>query len=176
LLGGSGRSSARRAIVLDAAAIILGFTHIEDALAVTSSRVLEEARDREARYRALAAQESALVKVMEPEPAYMEKVKEEARGLGEIELSEADISVLALALQLSKSGWDTCILTSDYSIQNLASRMGLKVKPILHQGIREVISWEVYCGACGWVGDSRPGELCPRCGHRLKRRPRRGER
>ncbi len=167
------RSSAKRIIVLDAAALILGFTQVEDAVAVTSSKVLEEARDREARYRVLAAQEGGSIKVMEPEPVYVEKAREAARKLGEIELSEADISVLALALQASKLGWDTCILTSDYSIQNLASKLGLKVKPILHQGIREVITWEVYCGACGWVGYDKPGNPCPRCGHKLRRRPRR---
>jgi UPF0271 protein len=170
------QSSDRRAIVLDAAALILGFTEVENAVAVTSSKVLEEAKDRDAKYRALAAQEGGLIKVMEPEPAYVNEAREAARGLGEIELSEADISVIALALQLSRLGWDTCILTSDYSIQNLASRLGLKVKPILYQGIRRVISWEVYCGACGWAGDGRPGDPCPRCGHKLKRRPRREKR
>lgn len=174
--GELGKGSIKRAIVLDAAALILGFTHAENALVITSSKVLEEAKDREARYRVLAAQEGTSIKVMEPEPAYIEEVKEEAHKLGEIKLSEADISILALALQLSRLGWDIYILTSDYSIQNLASKLGLKTKAILHQGIREVISWEVYCGVCGWVGDGRLGESCPRCGHRLKRRPRREKR
>lgn len=169
----SGRSSVKRAIVLDAAALILGFTQAGDALMVTSSKVIEEAKDREARYRALAAREGASIKIMDPDPAYVKDVGEEARRLGEFDLSEADLSILALALQLSRLGWDACILTSDYSIQNLASRLGLKAKPILHQGIREVVSWEVYCGACGWVGEGAPGESCPRCGHKLRRRPRR---
>jgi hypothetical protein len=98
-----------------------------------------------------------------------------AHGLGEIELSDADVSVIALALQLSRQGWGTCILTSDYSIQNLASRLGLMVKPILYQGIRRVISWEVYYGACGWSGDGKPGDPCPRCGHTLKKKALEGE-
>jgi len=166
-------SSAKRAIVLDAAALILGFTEVGDTVAVTSNKVLEEARDRDARYRVLAAQEGGLIRIMEPEPAYVSEVREAARKLGEIELSDADISVIALALQLFRQGWDTCILTSDYSIQNLALRLGLMVKPILHQGIRRVISWEVYCGACGWSGNGRLGDPCPRCGHILRRRPRR---
>jgi len=173
LQGGLEKNLPKRAIVLDAAALILGFTEIEDAVAVTSSKVLEEARDRDARYRALAAREGGLIKVIEPEPAYVSEVREVARRLGEIELSDADVSVIALALQLSRQGWDTCILTSDYSIQNLASRLGLMVKPILHKGIRRMISWEVYCGACGWSGDGKPGNPCPKCGHALKRRPRR---
>ena len=171
--GEGATNSAKRAIVLDAAALILGFTEVKDAVAVTSSKVLEEARDRDARYRALAAQEGGLIRVMEPEPAYVSEVREAAHRLGEIKLSDADISVIALALQLSRQGWDTCIFTSDYSIQNLALRLGLMVKPILHQGIRRVISWEVYCGVCGWSGDDRPGDSCPRCGHILRRRPRR---
>lgn len=171
--GGLERSSPKRAIVLDAAALILGFTEVGDAIAVTSSKVLEEARDRDAKYRSLVIRESGSIMVMEPEPAYLSEVQEAARALGEIDLSEADIRVIALALQLSRQGWDACILTSDYSVQNLASKLGLKIKPILHHGIRRVISWEVYCGACGWSGDGEPGDPCPRCGHKLKRRPRR---
>lgn len=171
--GELGKNSTKRAIVLDTVALILGFTYVEDALAVTSSKVLEEARDRKARYRALAAQEGTSVKIMKPEPVYLEEIRKKAQELGEINLSETDISILALALQLSKLGWDTCILTSDYSIQNLASRLGLRVQPILHQGIRKVISWEVYCEVCEWIEEGRFGESCPRCGHKLKRRPRR---
>lgn len=169
----SGRSSAKRAIILDAAAIILGFTQVEDGIAVTPSSVLEEMRHREARYRALAAQEGRSIRVMEPDRRCVEEVRALARELGEADLSEADVSVLALALQLSREGWDTLMITSDYSVQNMASRLGLKFKPILHRGIREVVSWEVYCEACRWIGEGRVGDPCPRCGHRLKRKPRR---
>ncbi len=173
LRGGSGRSSARKVVILDSAAFILGFTEISDATALTSSKILEEARYGGAEYRALASREGKTIEIMDPRQEYIEEVRRAASEIGETSLSEADISILALALQLSKEGWKACIITSDYSIQNLASKLKVEVKPILHRGIRESIDWEIYCSACKWVGEGKPGDPCPRCGHRLKRRPRR---
>ncbi|MCD6420938.1 MAG: hypothetical protein J7L17_00820 [Thaumarchaeota archaeon] len=163
----------RRVAVLDSTAFIIGFTEAGGDAVVTSSKVLEEAKWGEAEYRALAGRESGTIKVIDPKPEYLEEVRRAARRLGEFELSETDLSILALALQLSRSGDEAYLVTSDYSIQNLASKLGIRVKPVLHRGIRRVISWEIYCSVCGWVGEGIPGEPCPRCGHRLKRRPRR---
>ncbi len=160
-------------MILDSAAFILGFTQISEGIAITSSKILEEARYGGAEYRALAGREGGTIQVTDPKPEYVEKVREIASEVGEERLSEADLSVLALAFQLKDEGWSVCIVTSDYSVQNLASRLKIEVKPILHKGIREVISWETYCSACKWSGEGKPGDPCPRCGHTLRRRPRR---
>jgi len=173
LQDGSGRSSVKKAVILDSAAFILGFTESSEEVAVTSSKILEEARYGGAEYRALASKEGRMVKVMDPEQEYVNEVQNLASKMGETNLSEADVSILALALQLSKQGWDICIITSDYSIQNLASKLEVGTKSILYQGIRESINWETYCSVCKWVGEGKPGDPCPRCGHKLKRRPRR---
>ncbi|MCD6591605.1 MAG: hypothetical protein J7K78_01120 [Thaumarchaeota archaeon] len=163
---------ARKVKVLDSAAFILGFTETSGELAVTSSKVLEEAKYGGARYRALASKEGEMIKIIDPKPEYLKEVMELARKMGELELSEADLSILALALQLSREGFEPCLVTSDYSIQNLASKLGIGIQPILHDGIKRMISWETYCSVCKWSGEAAPGEPCPRCGHRLKRRPR----
>lgn len=170
---GFGRSSARKAVILDSVAFILGFTQVSEGVAITSSKILEEARYGGAEYRALASREGRMIEVMDPKPEYVERVRRAASEMGEERLSEADLSVIALALQLKDEGWSTCIITSDYSVQNMASKLKIEAKPILHEGIREVISWETYCGVCKWVGEGKPGDHCPRCGHALKRRPRR---
>jgi len=173
LRGGLERSSGRRVRVLDSTAILLGFTEARGEILVTSDKVLEEVRYGGGEYRALATREGGMIKVMSPEARYVEEVREVASRMGERGLSEADVSLLALAIQLSREGGDVSIVTSDYSIQNLAAILGIGVEPILHKGIERVIAWTTYCAACGWSGDKAPGELCPRCGHPLKRRPRR---
>ncbi|MCD6312465.1 MAG: NOB1 family endonuclease [Thaumarchaeota archaeon] len=164
---------ARKAVILDSAAFILGFTQVSEGVAITSSKILEEARYGGAEYRALASREGGMIEVMDPKPEYVERIRKAALEMGEERLSEADLSVLALALQLKDEKWEVCIITSDYSVQNLASRLKIEVKPILHKGIKEIISWETYCSVCKWAGEGKPGDPCPRCGHTLKRRPRR---
>lgn len=159
-------------MILDSAAFILGFTQVSEGVAVTSSKIIEEARYGGAEYRALAGKAGGMIEIMDPKPEYIERVKEVASEMGEAKLSEADLSLLALALQLKDEGWSVCVITSDYSIQNMASKLEIEVKPILHRGIREIINWETYCSVCKWVGEGKPGDPCPRCGHALKRRPR----
>lgn len=170
--GGSKRSSDKRARILDSTAIILGFTEPLSGRMITSRKVLEEAKYGEAEYRALASKEGHMIEIVDPDQKYIEEVRKFAAEAGERELSEADLSILALALQLLNEEYDVSIITSDYSIQNLAILLGIKVEPILHRGINKTIIWVTYCGMCGWSGDKNPGEPCPICGHPLKRRPK----
>ncbi len=154
--------------ILDTAALILGFTEQGQEELVTCGDVLEEAR-----YGGAALRRVGGIKVIEPSERYVEAVRKKAKEVGESELSETDIHVIALALQLSERYPETSIATSDYSVQNLASILGLKVEPLLHRGITKKIRWATYCPSCGWMGGGKaPGEPCPRCGSRLKRRPR----
>jgi len=169
------RSSARKVKVLDSTAIFLGFTEGSGELLVTSEKILEEVKYGEGKYRALVSREGCMIKTMNPEAKYVREMRELASRMGERGLSEADMSILALAVQLSREGNDVSIVTSDYSIQNLAAKLGIKVEPILHKGIKHVIAWTTYCSVCHWTGDKAPGEPCPRCGHPLKRKPRRKE-
>lgn len=160
-----------RVKVLDSTALFIGFTEGGEAELVTCREVLEEVKYGGGKFRAAAIRGGGLVKILEPSEDYVERVRESALRAGEHDLSETDIKLLALALQLFDEGAEVSIITSDYSIQNLAEIMGLKVEPILHRGIRKVIKWTAYCEMCGWRGEARPGTPCPRCGARLKRRP-----
>ncbi|RLG05389.1 MAG: hypothetical protein DRN68_08765 [Thaumarchaeota archaeon] len=159
-----------RVKVLDSTALFIGFAEGNEEL-VTCKEVLEEVKYGEGRFRAAAIRGGGLVKVLEPREEYVKIVRETAFRAGEYDLSETDIKLLALGLQLSDRGADVSIVTSDYSIQNLAEIMQLKVEPILHKGIKKVIKWKTYCEICGWRGEAKPGTPCPRCGARLKRRP-----
>lgn len=62
------------------------------------------------------------IEVINPKKRYVKKVMEEAKKIGFLEkLSDADIEVLALALE--RNG---VILTNDFSIQNLARRLKIR--------------------------------------------------
>ncbi len=59
-------------------------------------------------------------------------------------LSETDIEVLALALELGYQ-----IVTDDYSIQNLATVLGVPFRGLDQKGIGAVFEWEARCKGCG---------------------------
>lgn len=161
---------------MDASALLLGFTESSGELLLTCKEVLEEVRyGGAAPYRVAAVREKAGLRVREPKAEYVERVMKAAAEAGEQGLSEADVKLLALTLELSEEGWDASLVTSDYAVQNIASLLGLQAEAILHRGIREEIRWETYCPACGWSGGGVAGGVCPRCGARLKRRPRKVE-
>ncbi|MEM2327034.1 MAG: NOB1 family endonuclease [Candidatus Bathyarchaeia archaeon] len=165
----------QRALVLDTSAFISGF----DPLALAEETYsVPEVRDElldgsMAKTRFDASIETGKLKIIEPETKYIEQVKSISTKVGDIGLlSEADLAVLALALKLKEAGLESIIATDDYSIQNVAERMGLKFIPLANLGIRYQLHWVLYCPACG---NRYPPEekvaTCINCGTELKRKP-----
>jgi len=102
--------------------------------------------------------------VIPPAEEAIKKVRETARAAGEHQMSEADIKVVALALQLGAT-----LLTEDYSVQNVAQLLGVPWRCLTTRGIRKVYIWGVKCVDCGRVFEKPPGEVCSICGGRLRR-------
>lgn len=104
-----------------------------------------------------------MIQFVSPGKQSIEKVREAARLTGDdIRLSQVDMEVLALALELKAT-----IITDDYSIQNLAARMGIDYKGVGKVGIRKVIRWRYKCSGCGRTySDFHPE--CPVCGSALR--------
>ena len=123
---------------------------------------LEEVRD-ELSKRSLSLYLEKL-RVVEPSPSFVKLVKERAGELGE-NLSEADVAVLALALQVEGT-----LLSDDYGVLNVASELGIPWKTVRTKGIGVRVKWTWYCPNCGKVYDRYLKE-CPICGSKLKRRP-----
>jgi UPF0271 protein len=119
------------------------------------------------------ATESGKLKVKTPEDMYLEKAKASAITVGDsFFLSEADIQVLALALQLKKQGYSPIVATDDYSIQNVAKHMGIEFTSLATFGIRLPLKWIRYCPACHrkYPADYK-SRRCEVCGTELKRKP-----
>ncbi|MHA1450445.1 MAG: hypothetical protein ACTSP4_13610, partial [Candidatus Hodarchaeales archaeon] len=78
-------------------------------------------------------------------------------------LSNADLSVAALAYHYKQKGENIMLLTDDYRLQNLLGRLSIPFKSILRPGISEIRRYRVKkCRACNHrlEGD----EPCPNCG------------
>lgn len=141
--------------VLDASAFIRD--HGADGPTASVPAVREELTD-ESRLR-FDAREGAGMAVRAPDPDSLRQVRSTARETGDHdELSGADEAVLAAALEL-----EATVVSDDYAVQNVATRLGLGVEGIERGEITEQRDWLFQCTGCGRTYDDDPGR-CPVCG------------
>ena len=120
-----------------------------------------------------AAVENRQLMVRTPRHSSLQEVREASRKVGDVRyLSEADLQVLALALELKRGGSHPLIVTDDYSIQNVANQVGVDFASLMTYGIRFRFNWIIYCPACHrkYSSDYRL-KACEVCGTKLKRKP-----
>lgn len=99
----------------------------------------------------------------------VERMAKEAGSEGR--LSDADRSVLALALQYRDHA---SLLSDDYTVLDLARRLGVHAEPVSKAGITSTQDWRVRCAGCGrHFTDRKAGQPCPICGSELRLKPRR---
>ncbi len=164
-------------MVLDTSAFLAGFDPFSVSIdQVTAPTVEDEIRTNSMSWvRFKAAVENGRLKVKAPSEDFWNRVKASAITVGDsFFLSETDLQLLALALELKASGYKPQILTDDYSIQNVATKMGIEFTSLATFGIRRLLEWVRYCPACH---KSYPANYnsttCTVCGTELKRKPRR---
>jgi UPF0271 protein len=164
-------------MVLDTSAFLAGFdpfTVREDQ--ATVPKVEEEIRTNSMSWvRFQTAVENGKVKVKAPSEEHWNKVKTSANIVGDaFFLSETDLQVLALALELKAEGCTPQIVTDDYSIQNVATQIGIDFVSLATFGISRLLKWVRYCPACHreYPSDYKATK-CEVCGTDLKRKPRR---
>jgi len=117
--------------------------------------------------------ESGKLRVKAPSRTFLRGVKESSKTVGDVLfLSEVDLQVLALALELKGRGYIPLIVTDDYSIQNVANQVGVEFASLMTFGIRFQHHWIMYCPACyhKYPPDYK-NDTCEVCGTRLKRKP-----
>ena len=121
------------------------------------------------------AVESKRLKIFAPAQEFINDVGASATNLGDsFFLSDTDKQVLALALQIKAEGNIPKIVTDDYSIQNVATQLGLGFVSLSTFGIRRLLTWVRYCPACHrkYSANCKATE-CRICGTELKRKPMR---
>ena len=165
----------RRAVLLDTSAFILGYETSEvDADHYTVPAVREELqRENLSRLRFDTALRTGRLQVLRPGHRYAAEVEAAAAELGETGvLSHADRELLALGLQLRAEGKRPVIVSEDYSVQNMADRLGLGYRGLATPGIKRRFEWVIYCPGCRRTfKEPQPGGVCPVCGTALKRKP-----
>jgi UPF0271 protein len=117
--------------------------------------------------------DSGKLKLQAPRRVFLENINEAAKNVGDmLFLSEVDMEVLALALELKNQGYKPLVITDDYSIQNVANQVGVEFASLMTFGIRFQQHWVLYCPACyrKYPPDYK-NETCQVCGTRLKRKP-----
>ncbi|HEV8405310.1 MAG TPA: PIN domain-containing protein [Nitrososphaera sp.] len=151
---------------LDAGAFYAGIPFLSSGTHCTTHAVYEEVRHIKKSYGAIEALlDAGTLQVIDPDKSSMKKAGSAAKKTGDYQkLSQADISIIALALQL-----ETTLLTEDYAVANVATTLKIPVKSSSNKGITETRKWIAYCGACGRAFGPNAKE-CPLCGNKLKRK------
>jgi len=164
----------KKVFILDAGAFLSGFD-LEGGEFYTIQEVIDELREERARLRALIGVDERKL-VIAPSPD-KDKVKEAAIKTGDISrLSDTDLKVLSLGLELKEKGYEPVIVTDDYTMQNVAKKLNLDFAPIVERGIKKSLMWRKICKGCGRVYPSSFKGNCTFCGSALKRRIYRGSR
>jgi UPF0271 protein len=167
----------RRVIVLDTSAFVAGFDPFSlGDEQFTVPKVEEEIRRNSMiKMRLEIAIESGKLKVKTPTQDSQVRAETYGNRAGDSsKLSETDKQLLALAFEMKAAGYTPQIVTDDYSIQNVAKKMGIEFLSLATLGIKRLLEWIRYCPACykEYVADSKFKE-CQVCGTELKRKPKR---
>lgn len=167
------QSNRKRVYVLDTSAVLAGMlsTGTSEDMYATPLVIAEVNKKLDKDISRISLNFTNLY-VQEPSLETIKKIIEKAQIFGEIgNLSATDLSILALGLDLSHSN-NVEIISDDYSIQNIASALGLKYSSIVNKGIVSTIKWEYYCKGCRkrFSVVTKNG-LCPICGSEIVRKP-----
>jgi endoribonuclease Nob1 len=167
----------KRIIVLDTSAFLAGYDPFSSGeQQVTAPKVEDEIRTNSMAWlRFQTAIESGRVKIVSPTEEFSSQAKACASKVGDSYLlSETDMQLLSLALEYKSKGYAPQIITDDYSIQNVATQMGIGFLALATFGIKRLLEWIRYCPACHkeYPANTKFKE-CQVCGTELKRKPRR---
>ncbi|MFW3145621.1 MAG: NOB1 family endonuclease [Thermoplasmatota archaeon] len=161
-------------LVLDASALLSGsFNSIPsgfEAVFITS-RVKDEV-SKGSPARKLDQLISAGLSIRDPrDTSGAEKASSGTGDLGS--LSDADLSVIALAMELGNA----VVMTDDFMVQNVLKSLGIRFESAGELGARkisEVWKWTFRCLGCGrFFEEAQKEEICPICGSNVKKKRKR---
>ena len=164
-----------RHVILDTSAFIQGYNLSIDEDYYTVPEVLEEIREVLGKMRYEGAKSSGKLQEITPEKKWSDELEVKSRSAGEAhKLSSTDKQLLSLGLKLKSEGKEPTIVSDDFSVQNMAARLGFRFVSQVTKGIKNVVNWGIYCPGCRKKFDApQEDNVCPICGTELKRKPRR---
>ena len=164
----------QKVMVLDCTSLIMGFNpQMAEVKAYTTPSILRELKVGElSMLRVESSVASGAMEVRNPTEKFTRRVNETCKELGEqVELSEADKDLLALAEELKAEGLDPIVVTDDFAVQNMAEYLNLKYRSLATKGISKLLGWVIYCPACHRKLENPTLKICGTCGTKLKRKP-----
>lgn len=163
-------------IIADASAFIHGIVFSilkESDVILTTPQVSYEIKEELSREKFLAYLKENRVLIREPEKEKTKKIREEAQKIGSSEiLSDEDVSLLALALELKERKENYVLATNDLAVQNLAEILGINYMPVSGAKIKKTFKWHFVCRGCGKKFEQNK-KLCDVCGSEVRRRVKR---
>ena len=156
-------------LILDTSAFLSGrFNSIPDGFEATY--ITSEVRSEVSRGAPSRLLDNLLLLGLEiRDPSDKESARKAAGDTGDLEeLSDADISVIALAFELE----ETVVVTDDFRIQNILKKAGIGFEPAGEIGdmkIQHVWKWTFRCRGCGrYFERSMKNDECPVCGSQVR--------
>ena len=163
---------------MDTTAFFLGYDPltIKEEQFTTPSLLKELEYETTSSLRFRLAIEAGKIRLQQPSEKFLKEIEESSRRIGDFaKLSEVDREVLALAFELKKEGFSPIIVSDDYSVQNIADKLGIEYASLATFGIRYHFKWALYCPACHRrFPPTYAHRACSICGTTLKRRVLRG--
>ena len=139
-------AAAEPLFFLDTAAILEG-VNLEAARCRTTPEVVAEVRPGGASGRRLELMLAGGLVVVAATPAARERVQAAAKAAGSLaRLSEADVSILALAVDGAGAGE---LWSDDYTVLDVAKRLNVAARPVTKEGIVATKNWGARCKGCG---------------------------
>lgn len=156
--------------VLDTSSILSGKSiNLNGVLLVTTPGVSNEITPGGRDYQKFELLKELGLKVIAPEDKSIKKINSTAKKTGDYgRLSQTDIEVLAVSLDLKKEGKNPVILSDDYSIQNIAETIDIKYENISQEIISKKYRWISKCTGCGKKFKEHINN-CPICGSETKK-------
>jgi len=159
-------SKKRKRYILDTSAILSGKPiNFMEAKIVTTPKVSDEITPGGRDYQNFQFLIGKGLSILTPNKDTFEKVQRVSKKTGDQnKLSDTDIEIIALALDLKKDDdLEVIILTDDYSIQNLSNELNIKFESINQSGITKRFKWVSRCRGCGKKFTDNV-KICPICG------------
>jgi len=159
-----------RTFIIDTSAILSGKSiNLENDIMITAPGVYDELQPSGRDYQIFQFLIEKGLTINYPSKKSIDKIRNISNQTGDIDrLSEADIEVLSLALDIkTDSSKEAIILTDDYSIQNMSHTLNIKFESISQRGITKKFIWSHRCLGCG-KNFKENLKICPICGSATK--------